>query len=178
MPKSDNKNAIKEAFPDVFVDEFHSLYSGNGVDYVIEDGMIRLQGFYTAADVIPTGDAVIRHMVQSITDYLNGTTTKVYVLLLDNISYVFKIKGIEHSKKAQQKQVIPAPNPQPNEDFLPMDKPIPYSWASLMANRKSRKYLINQITQELVNNFYPPCGKMLIIDGGLSNDDSLPVHLF
>lgn len=136
MPKSENKDALRDLFPSVFVNEYNPEYT-KGMTYAIEDGMIQLQSFCKKEGRSPTGREVLRYMLRNAMFYLDKTPARVYVLMLDKLAFVYKIKGIEHKRRARKRTTVPAPDPQKGENLLPLDSPMPYNWTSMMANRYS-----------------------------------------
>lgn len=175
--KSQFKEVIRTAFPSVFVSEDDPQARDN-VTFTISDAMIDLQSFYPTGDRLVTGNDVIKYMLRGTMDYLNNTACKLYVFMFDKPGYVFKVKGIEHQKRALKRKIAPAPDPEEGQDLLPLDSSIPYNWTSMMANRKIRKALMQQIANAMIKYFHPPAGKMLVIDGGLLDIDYQPVTIY
>jgi hypothetical protein len=174
--KAENRTVLRQLFPNVLVGENDKAYKST-VSYCLEDGMIALQSIYKPDGRNPTGREVLRYMLRNAMFYLQSTSCKVFVLILDKSSYVYKVKGVEHKRRAKGRTTIPAPDPQEGEELLPLDKPIPHSRESIMANRKARRHFINQIALAITLYFYPPAGKILIIDGGLFDEDHQPVAI-
>lgn len=171
--KSNNKATLKHIWPDIISgDEVRDP----GVRFGIEDGMIALQSLRGKGYTDMTGKKILIHIMKNAMDYLSRQKCRAYVFMLDKMKYVFMIKGIEHKKRAEhQKNVVQAPDPQPEDILLPINDMIPHEWVQLMANRKARSRLIKEIIEGIIKYFHPPQGKMLIIDGGLLDDPEQPI---
>jgi hypothetical protein len=125
----------------------------------------------------PTGREAVRYLMANVTEHLSNPNCRAYVFMLDKIKFIYKIKGIEHKKRSLSRDVIPAPDPIQGVPLLPLDDVIPHRWESIMANRKTRMSLIDEMARLILAYFHPPRGKTLILDGALLDDLTSPVAI-
>lgn len=125
--------------------------------------MIQVSSVYDSGEKACTGKQLVLQILHNAMDYLDKTPCRVFCLCLDKPEHVFAIKGIEH-KKRSKKAAVPCPDPQEGEEVLPLDTALPYSWASMLANRTMRMAVLMKVVSLLVERFYPPVGKILVID--------------
>lgn len=174
VQKSKNKDAIREIYPGVIKEIVCSSSNSNTV-FSIEDGLIQLRGFRGTRDVNPTGKDVIKHVLSNAIETLNGSSCQCYVFILDKPSWIPKIKGIEHKKREKNsKKVNICPDPEEGYDIFPINNSLPYEWDAMMANRKTRRELIDCIISNAKNYFHTPQGKNMIFDGGSSSEEHRP----
>lgn len=167
------KQTLREEYPDAFYNEYEKNIHPN---YVFSDhlGVINSLGALQDIDVLP-GSVILNAILKKVSECLERPDCMVYIMVFDKPDFVCPIKGMERERRALKSNDVPCPDPTDNQVLFDMNAPSPYSWKSMLVNRKARRLLLSQIVHAIQNCYWPPAGKILVIDGGTLGISEYPM---
>lgn len=167
------KQALREEFPDAFYNEYDKDITPN---FVFSDhlGVINSLEALQNIDTLP-GSAIFNVIMKRASECLARPECNVFIMSFDKPEFVCPIKGIERERRALKSNVAPCPDPTDNQKLFDMNAPLPYSWKSILVNRKAKRLLLHQIVLAIKKHYWPPAGKILVIDGGTTGLSEIPI---
>lgn len=124
-----------------------------------------------------TGEHVVQFMTARADQFFNTHShSNTYVMVFDKPAHVPPNKREEQLWRLihYSDQVEPYDwDPEAEPCLLEWNKPIPFSWNALKANRAAREQAIRDAVRLIADNYRPPPGKRLIVDSDTYEDGPL-----
>jgi len=194
--KNEIKRIVRERFPKTFPKKNQiDLPADVAFEYVVEDINLAWFDFNWKRmvqnpdtgdweqDGNKTGRDLIRHLGRNVEHFLNKTSVRKYVVVIDKVRYVPISKQPEQRKRDQAKtsfnekqNVVPLEWRDPNDGkIIHLDEELPDMHA-LNANRAARQQAMREAFTLLTQEVEVPLGKEVIIDGW-DEDSDVPLRI-